>query len=218
MSMSDLSTVINGMLALILALTFHECAHAFVAYWQGDRTAKAAGRLTLNPIPHIDPVGTLLFPLIGSITGAALIGWAKPVPVDTRYLRNPKWGHVMVAAAGPAANLLLCAICILLFRLAGTYGQAWDGVLYPFMQLFKSLITINAILAVFNLLPIPPLDGGTVFGAFLPDDWRVRYEEAVAPYGMFIILALLFTGGLGWMGAVAMGWVRFSDGLISFIL
>ncbi len=218
---NELASILNSMIALILALTFHEFAHAFVAYIQGDRTAKSEGRMTINPIPHIDPVGTLLFPLIGSIAGAAIIGWAKPVPVNPNQLRNPKWGYVLVALAGPMANLLLCALTLLFFRVVEMQGwmtASTDTILYPLIQLAKPMITINAILAFFNLLPLYPLDGGTIFTAFLPPKALAWYENYIAPYGMFILLALFLTNSLGWMGRLAMGYITFADLVVTSAL
>lgn len=218
---NELASILNSMIALILALTFHEFAHAFVAYIQGDRTAKSEGRMTINPIPHIDPVGTLLFPLIGSIAGAAIIGWAKPVPVNPNQLRNPKWGYVLVALAGPMANLLLCALTLLFFRVVEMQGwmtASTDTILYPLIQLAKPMITINAILAFFNLLPLYPLDGGTIFTAFLPPKALEWYENYIAPYGMFILLALFLTNSLGWMGRLAMGYITFADLVVTSAL
>lgn len=218
---NEIASIMNSMIALILALSFHEFAHAFVAFLQGDRTAKSEGRMTINPVPHIDPVGTLLFPLIGSVSGAAIIGWAKPVPVNPNQLRDPKWGYVLVALAGPMANLLLCALTLLFFRVVemqGLLNASTDTFMYPLIQLAKPMITINAILAFFNLLPLYPLDGGTVFAAFLPPKGLEWYESYIAPYGMFILIALFLTNSLGWMGRLAMGYITFADGIVTSIL
>jgi Zn-dependent protease len=221
MEFSDIAQIMNNMIALIFALSFHEAAHALAASLQGDNTAKLEGRLTLNPIPHIDPVGTLLFPLMGAIIGGAVIGWAKPVPVDSRNLRNQKWGYVIVAAAGPLSNLLLCFLSVLLLRGYENYGAQLvpqSHYLYPLVELLTPLILINAILAVFNLLPLLPLDGGTIFSAFLPTNLRTMYDHYIAPYGMFILLALFFTNSLSWMGRVAVGYIHLADAFVQSML
>ncbi|MGE0171802.1 MAG: site-2 protease family protein [Oligoflexales bacterium] len=220
MDFSDIAQVMNNMIALIFALSFHEAAHAFAAHVQGDKTAKMDGRLTLNPIPHIDPIGTIVFPLLGAIAGGAVIGWAKPVPVDVRNLRNQKWGYVLVAAAGPLSNLLLCFISIFLLRGYENYGThtiSPEHFLYPLVELLTPLIFINAILAIFNLLPLFPLDGGTVFTAFLPYNLKGMYDQYIAPYGMFILLALFFTNSLSWMGRIALGYIHFADAVVQRI-
>lgn len=215
MDFSFATQVINMMLALILALSFHEAAHAWVAKLQGDSTAEDEGRLTLNPVPHMDPFGTILFPLVGTMLGGFIFGWAKPVPVNTRNLRDEKWGYVKVAAAGPIANLIFCTIAVFAIQ----FVPAQEGTVWiAFYRLLQGLIWINAILAFFNLLPIYPLDGGTIFSAFLPDGLREKYEQFVVPYGMFILLALLLTGGLRPLFALAMGWIGFSQTLVGMIM
>jgi Zn-dependent protease len=221
MEFTDAAKVLNNMIALILALSFHEAAHAFAAKWQGDDTAEREGRLTLNPIPHLDPVGSILFPLIGSIAGGAILGWAKPVPVDTRNLRNRKWGYVLVAAAGPIANLILCFTCIALIRVHESYfatSLGPDHIMYPVVELLGPLVFINAILAVFNMLPLHPLDGGTVFTAFLPNSLREKYDNYIAPYGMFILIALFLTNGLTWMGHLAVGYIHLADRVVQTVI
>ena len=130
--------VMNMMIALILSLTLHEAAHAFVAYIQGDNNTKSYGRLSLNPVVHMDPVGTILFPLIGSMLGGFIFGWAKPVPVNTRNLKNQKWGYVLVAFAGPASNLILCFFSIIAYRLIGPVA---DGtIMIGFSRLAEAMI------------------------------------------------------------------------------
>lgn len=215
-----LASVLNNMIALILSLSVHEAAHALVAKMQGDPTAAMDGRLTLNPIPHIDPVGTLVFPLIGGLMGASIFGWAKPVPIDTRYFKHKKWGPVFVAAAGPTANLILCVLAVMALGLYDTHFTQLipkGHIFYAFVKLAISMVWINAILAVFNLLPLSPLDGGTVFQAFLPYNLRNLYETYVTPYGMFILLALMFTGGLQWLGTVAGVWIGIAQSITVMI-
>ena len=199
------TNIMNMMLALILSLTLHEAAHAFMAYLQGDNTAKLEGRLTLNPIPHMDPVGTIIFPLIGSMLGGFIFGWARPVPVNTRNLKSQKWGYVLVAAAGPIANLILCFVSVVFAILL---SRVSDGsVLVGFKRLAEAMIYINAILAVFNLMPIYPLDGGAILYEFLPRSLKLAYEDYIIPYGNMILLALIFTGGFRFLAYAAQFWV-----------
>jgi Zn-dependent protease len=183
---------------VILAITLHEASHGYVAKLFGDRTAEMLGRVTLNPLKHIDPVGTLLVPgvllLISRIVGGGvfLFGWAKPVPVNFNNLRNPKRDMFWVAAAGPASNFVMATGWAALW-VATQSGGAWanDGVAY----MAQWGIQINLVLMALNLLPIPPLDGGRIAVSLLPG--RASYGlSRLEPYGLFIILALLATGYL----------------------
>ena len=196
--------LINLFVALIISLSIHEFAHAWAAKVRGDDTAEQEGRLTIFPGPHIDPFGTILFPLMGMASMAfmglalPLFGWAKPVPVNLNNLKNRKWDHVFVAAAGPISNLILCTLSILIALMIVDSGTDVDhgsvgGGLIAFL---RAMIGINALLAFFNLLPIPPLDGATVFSSLLPGDAGERYERAIAPYGMIILVMLMLTGAL----------------------
>jgi len=207
--------VVNMMIALVISLTFHEAAHALAAKWQGDRTPQIDGRLTLNPIPHIDPVGTLLFPLIGAMAGGFLFGWAKPVSVDPRNFRSQKWGNILVAGAGPMANILLSIVALIGLRFLSDVqeGTAMIG----FYRLTEQMIGINAILAIFNLLPVYPLDGGTITYELLSHDMRRKYEEYVVPYGSFVLLGLMLVGGLSWLGWVARYWIGIANWMVSTV-
>jgi Zn-dependent protease len=184
---------------LLLAITLHEAAHGYAALMFGDDTAKRAHRLTLNPVNHIDPFGTLLLPGLLMLTGAPfLFGYAKPVPVNFRALKNPKRDMIWVAAAGPGTNVLLAVISALLIHaivLAPSSAQEWI-----FLNLQNS-IAINLVLAVFNMIPLPPLDGGRVAVGILPDG-PARKLASVERYGILILLGVLFllpmvTGALG---------------------
>ncbi|HQZ02451.1 MAG TPA: site-2 protease family protein [Thauera sp.] len=197
---SLISTLAIWALPVLLAITLHEAAHGYVARYFGDPTADQAGRITLNPLRHIDPVGTLLVPagilalsaLLGA--GGILFGWAKPVPVNFSRLRNPKADMLWVAAAGPFTNLLMALGWAILFRVAMA-GEAGDFTL-PMMKMADAGMQINAVLMVLNLLPIPPLDGGRIAVSLLPH--RLAWSFArLEPYGFPILLALLFTGVLG---------------------
>jgi Zn-dependent protease len=179
---------------LLFSLSFHEAAHAWSADRLGDPTARLLGRITLNPLAHIDWIGTVLFPLIAIYSGLPILGWAKPVPVDGRNLRSPRRDFALVAGAGPASNLVLAAIGALLFIvLRGRASEPTGGVflatgLYQFVQL-------NVFLAVFNMFPVPPLDGGNVLSGFVPES-VARAIDQLRPFGFLIIYALLFTGVL----------------------
>jgi Zn-dependent protease len=186
------------MLVLVFSLTVHEAAHAWTAYRLGDNTARDLGRISLNPIVHIDPIGTLLLPILSIILQAPLLGWAKPVPVRTRGLRNPRRDLVLIAAAGPVSNLILATIASIVLRLLPHTGEpsllggAFE-VASPVGFLFWTAFQVNLLLAVFNLLPIPPLDGGNVLANLLPTRMAYRFEQ-LRPYGIFVLYGLVLTG------------------------
>ncbi|MEW6353810.1 MAG: site-2 protease family protein [Pseudomonadota bacterium] len=184
-------------LPVIFAITVHEVAHGWVARKLGDPTAMMLGRLTLNPLKHIDPIGTLLVPGLLLLVSPFVFGWAKPVPVTWENLKHPKRDMALVAAAGPLANLLMALLWALVMKLglaleAGALGGATKFLVYVGF----AGVSINLVLMVLNLLPIPPLDGGRVLSGVLPGPlaWRLNRVEA---YGFIILLALLFTGLLG---------------------
>ncbi|MBP9733927.1 MAG: site-2 protease family protein [Candidatus Omnitrophica bacterium] len=173
-------------LLLAYSIILHEIAHGAVAFLLGDPTARDQKRLTLNPLRHIDPVGTILLPLIlVLVKSPALLGWAKPVPFDPRYFKNPRIGIALVSAAGPLMNFILAALCALVFKLAPA-GSA------PKAVAFYGVI-MNTVLGLFNLIPIPPMDGSKVVGVFLPPALRKAYFS-VERYGFIIIFVLLYFG------------------------
>ncbi len=184
---------------LIASLSVHEAAHAWAAFRLGDRTAEQLGRLSLNPAVHVDPIGTLLFPAIAIFTGLPLIGWAKPVPVDTRFLRNPKRDFALIAAAGPASNILMAiggAVLLAIIPGAAPGDIAGRAVMTPLLMLLEWFVIINVLLALFNMVPVPPLDGGNVLMGVLPHA-GARIIEQMRPYGFIILYALMLTGALG---------------------
>ena len=182
---------------VLFAITLHEVAHGWMARYFGDRTAELLGRLSLNPLRHIDPVGTLLIPGSLLALGLPLFGWAKPVPVETSVLRNPRRAMIMVALAGPAANIFMalfwCGVLAAVLQIRR--GQTLDNWVVLMAQ---AGIKVNAVLALFNLLPIPPLDGGRVLVGVLPARLGAGLEK-LAPAGMFIVVGLSVLGLLGWL-------------------
>ncbi len=183
---------IYALLVLLFSAILHEISHGFSAKFQGDNTAEAAGRLTLNPLPHLDPFGSIILPLLlalPALFGApvVIIGWAKPVPFNPANLRNKKWGPALVALAGPLANVLLAVFFGLLIR-------SFDLSFVPSLGFFIAVIVwINLLLAIFNLVPIPPLDGSRILFSILPPTWR-ELEFQMERYGFFLILLFIFFG------------------------
>lgn len=193
----DFASVSIAFVVLLFSLTVHESAHAWTADRLGDSTARLLGRVSLNPLVHVDLVGTVLFPLLALISGVPLIGWAKPVPVYVSHLRQPRRDAILVAAAGPASNLSLAIVAAVVLGLLGPPGSGLDapGVLTPLVALLGYGLFMNVTLAVFNMLPIVPLDGGNVLSGLLPLGLRQRYESLVRPYGFLLLYALLLTRG-----------------------
>lgn len=180
---------------LFFSIVLHEFAHGLAAYRLGDDTAYLSGRLTLNPIAHVDLIGTLAVPLFCYIFGMPLFGWAKPVPVNPLRLNSPKRDMGKVAAAGPGVNLLLALVLVLVMKILILAPLPRAGVEQAFVFLQYGVL-INVLLAVFNLMPIPPLDGGNIVTSLLPVGASVRYQHFFGRYGMYIVLALILTGGV----------------------
>ncbi|MEI8068026.1 MAG: site-2 protease family protein [Candidatus Shapirobacteria bacterium] len=172
---------IISFLALIIAITVHEFSHAFVADRLGDPTPRSNGRLSLNPMAHADMVGTILLPLIGLFTGLPTIGWAKPVPIDPYNLSNPKRDRLLIALAGPLSNFIVAII----FALISKFLSINLIVIYI-------IILVNISIAIFNLIPIPPLDGSQILLSILPQETADKWEEAFSKYGLILLLAFLF--------------------------
>src|SRR4030095_2313905 len=195
LSLPRLDDLIISFVLLILSLSFHEAAHAWMADKLGDRTARLLGRLTLNPLAHIDWIGTVLFPLIGMVSGmlslnVPILGWAKPVPVDMRNLATPRRDFAVIALAGPVSNVLLACVGAAIFKLFVPEPGGEPGLA---VNILRITVGLNVVLAVFNMIPVPPLDGGNVAIGLLPG----RLGQALAqlrPWGFLILYALLLGG------------------------
>ncbi len=194
----DINAILQGIsiwaLPVLLAIVLHEVAHGWVADQLGDDTARWMGRLTLNPVKHIDPLGTIIMPLALLIMGSPfLFGYAKPVPVNFRKLNNPKRDMVWVALAGPFMNLILALLSVLLLWISTIMPSSMMWVSQPLAMMCQASIIINIVLCIFNLIPIPPLDGGRIAVGLLPGP--IAYQlSRIEPYGFFIIIALLLLG------------------------
>jgi Zn-dependent protease len=176
---------------VLFAITVHEAAHGYVARMFGDNTAYVLGRVTLNPVKHIDPIGTIVVPLGMVLLTGFMFGWAKPVPVDWGSLRKPKRDMIWVAAAGPGVNLAMAVVWALLYRVLSAAGVQENY----FYLVAQAGISVNLVFMALNLLPIPPLDGGRIVSGLLPTRMSMAYSR-IEPYGLFILLALMFTGAL----------------------
>jgi Zn-dependent protease len=182
---------------LVVAVILHEISHGVVALWFGDQTAKRAGRLTLNPIPHIDPFGSILLPAMGAIAGFPAFGYAKPVPVNPSQLRHPRRDMLYVSLAGPTTNFLLMAIAAVVSR-ALVQGGATLGSSFTdqspdlLLEIVFYFAIVNLLLGVFNLLPIPPLDGSALVERILPEQWLPTWHR-YRPYGMLVLMVLIFS-------------------------
>jgi len=189
-----IQTVAIGAIPVLFAITLHEAAHGYVARHFGDMTADKAGRISLNPLHHIDPVGTILLPLLTLWMGGILFGWAKPVPVNFAALRHPKKDMLWVAIAGPASNLVMAMGWALVYKMGLMFPENYFAG--PLLGMAQVGIQINVVLMVLNLLPLPPLDGGRVAVSLLPQRQAFQLSK-VEPYGMFILIFLAVTPVLG---------------------
>jgi Zn-dependent protease len=212
---TDLEQALVFFGCLVVAVILHEISHGVVASWFGDDTARRAGRLTLNPIPHIDPFGSLILPAMGALTGLPVLGWAKPVPVNPAQLRDPRRHMLIVSLAGPATNFLLCVVSALAARALFDPASVplvfgWDDLPLGIQVLF-SFAMVNLFLGVFNLLPIPPLDGSALIERVLPATWLPAWYR-FRPYGFLVLFLLVFA--TGFVGRVL---DPFVDELVDFV-
>jgi len=184
---------------VLFAITLHEVAHGWVANRLGDPTARMLGRLTLNPLKHIDPVGTILVPaILLLLPGKFLFGWAKPVPISPRNFKQPRRDMAIVGAAGPLSNLLMGLLWCLVVRIGLYLPQSAVHMAEPLMLVGVAGIFVNVLLMVFNLIPLPPLDGGRVASGLMPREWALHYDR-IEPYGFFILIALMITPVFGYI-------------------
>jgi Zn-dependent protease len=192
----NFAQIFIAFLVLVFSLTIHESAHAWAADRLGDPTARLLGRVSLNPVVHVDLVGTILFPLAGMITGMPLIGWAKPVPVAIWRFERGRRDYLMVAAAGPLSNLLLAFLAAVALHALpkASAGASQAGVLAPLASFAWEALQINLLLAIFNLLPIPPLDGSNVLGGLLSERAAAGLDR-LRPYGFVLLYGLMLSGG-----------------------
>lgn len=205
-----MGTTVIGLLivfgVILVSMVLHELAHGLVAYWLGDDTAKAHGRLTLNPLKHLDPINSFALPLILYLMGGPIFGGAKPVPINTRNLKFGAWGMALVAIAGPLTNFILALISFLIGYWTGALANT--GIIGV---IFTYFVTINLGFGIFNMLPIPPLDGSRVLYAIAPDGVR-RFMESMEQFGIWIVMILVVVGG-GFFGAIMTGAMQ---GILNF--
>ncbi len=194
--MPDIGQSLIIFAVLLFSLTVHEMAHAVTADWLGDPTARRLGRISLNPAVHIDPVGTIMLPLLGLVAGGFVFGWAKPVPVNPANLKNHRQDFLVIAAAGPASNIIMAIGASMLLGLVPGGLGASEGMAGVMATFGFAMVQLNLLLAVFNMLPIPPLDGGNVLAGILPEAVAASYDRLVRPYGFVILIVLMATGWL----------------------
>ena len=197
-----IQNAIISIFVILFAITVHEASHGWAALKMGDPTAYQLGRITLNPIPHIDPIGTILLPAMLIIMGAPPFGWAKPVPVNPLNLKDPRRDNLIISIAGPASNIAVAIVAFIILKIILNlnpslfYGGGISSLLSPIIQILYLTILLNVILAFFNLIPIPPLDGSGVVMGLISEEAAQKYEQ-IRPYGFFILILLIMTGLIG---------------------
>ncbi len=208
-SIPHIAEFLIELVLFFFAVIVHECAHGWVAGKCGDPTAKMLGRITLNPIKHIDPIGTIILPLLMKFMGGPIFGWAKPVPVNPFNFRHPRKDMIWVAAAGPISNIIMAGIAV---GVIATITWLKSIAHIPFGDIVISLATtfilINVLLAAFNMIPIPPLDGSRIVAGLLPYNMAVQYSR-IEPFGFLIVLLLVQFQALNWMFHLTLGWTDF---------
>jgi Zn-dependent protease len=205
-----LQTISVAAIPILFAITLHEVAHGWAARYFGDRTAEMLGRLSLNPIKHVDPMGTVAVPLLTLFFTGFLFGWAKPVPVNFNGLRRPKQDMVWVAIAGPASNIAMALIWAIILKLSLLAGATPDNALYFFARMAEIGVFFNVLLAVFNFMPIPPLDGGRVLRGLVSERFG-KLLDRMEPFGLIIVVGLLY---VGWLWALLKPLMTIIEGLI----
>lgn len=195
MDAATIQKITIWILPVLLAVSLHEAAHAWMADKKGDATARLMGRLTFNPLKHIDPIGTIVVPALMLFATGFAFGWAKPVPVDARNLHNPKKDMMWVALAGPVSNFIMAVLWAVFLNISVLFVDSRSSISMFFLLMPVAGITVNVILGVLNLLPIPPLDGGRIMAGILPPAASMQYSK-IEPYGFFIIIALMLSGML----------------------
>jgi Zn-dependent protease len=198
MELSTIQIVAVSVVPVLFAITVHEVAHGWVALFFGDQTARLSGRLTLNPMKHIDLIGTIIVPLVLLLMTNFIFGWAKPVPVDARNMRNPRWNMAVVAAAGPAINLFMAFFWAFITKLSLLLNGSSEWLGTPLVYMGEVGIVINIVLAVLNVLPIPPLDGGRILASLLPP--RMAWQlHKIEPYIFLLVVILMLTGIISYL-------------------
>lgn len=206
-TLTTIQTIAVWIVPVLLAITLHEAAHAWIASRCGDTTARALGRLSINPLRHVDPVGTVIVPIVVAILSSFqfVFGWAKPVPITWNRLRKPRRDMALVAVAGPMANFLMALLWGICVKLGVVLGPRTSSIALFLVLAGEAGILINLVLAFLNLIPVPPLDGGRIMASMLPPKLAIHYAK-LERFGFIIVLMLLFTGGLGWIIGLPIAW------------
>ncbi|ARG97908.1 site-2 protease family protein [Legionella micdadei] len=207
LELSTVQRIVIWILPVLFAITIHEAAHAWVASRFGDTTAKMLGRLSFNPLKHIDLIGTILVPIIVLLLSqfSFVFGWAKPVPINASLLRNPRRDLALATAAGPLSNLIMALLWAICLKLGIALNPLTSSAALFMVLTGQAGVIINFVLAYLNLVPIPPLDGSRIVASLLPLKQAIQYQK-IEPYGFFILLALIFTGALGWFILPLLRW------------